>query len=104
MGLVIGDGYNTNDESEGVNITLNSSTSTTIKAADIEDTFIIFKVINESNFDVYIKLQPASVDDLKEGEPLPRGSIWSMDKHDLYKGEVSAIARTGSPVVRTIKY
>lgn len=93
---------NENDGSEFNEYSLNDSTSTAIKTAG--ENFIFFQVTNETNRDVYIKLQAASADNLKEGIILPRGSIWEMSKDNLYTGEISAIAVAGSPAIQTNQF
>ena len=102
MAKKFGRNRNSSDEATTTTITLNDSTSTLIKAAGAF--FTRFEVSNQSNRDVYIKLQAASVDNIKEGEFLPRGSVWTMPEDQLYIGEISAIADAGTPDITVNTY
>ena len=102
---------NSNASATTTVITLNSLTSTTIAAEQIKTdgrpNRIFFAVSNSSNNDVWLKLQAASVDDLKKGIHLPGigniESYWEMSDN-IYKGEISAIAESGTPDVHVVEY
>ncbi len=78
-------------------IELNSSTSTSIVAANEERVYFSFS--NPSNQDVWLKLQAASVDDEKKGIWVPNGETWRMPTFAVYVGDISAIANVNSPDV-----
>ncbi len=91
-------------------IELNSSTS--IKIADANPNRIFFRVNIDGimgNDSVFIKLQSASVDDIKKGMWIGRqGNVfkigWTMPSDEKYIGEISAIAASGSPEVFVTEY
>lgn len=74
-------------------VTVNSGTSTTLVPADNQRTYL--EISNPSNQDVWIKLQAASVDNIKTGILLPPSERWRMGDNDKYTGEVSAIMNIG---------
>lgn len=87
-------------------IELNAATTVVIAAANPDRTYL--HINNNSNKDpVWIKLQPASIDNDKKGIFLS-----SKDKPDgrwetgdnIYTGEVSAIAEKGSPTIYVTEY
>ena len=93
-------GRNVNSSDEPIlsdAISLNSSTSIIVALA-FEDR-IGFYFSNPSNKDVWLKKQAASVDDDKKGIFIPKNGYWEMSEHDMYPGEFSAIAVSGSPNV-----
>ena len=102
MSRKIGRNRNTSDEAETNTTALNDTTATKIKDAGFA--FVRLEIVNESNKDVYIKLQAATIDNLKEGEFLPRGSVWEMPADQPYIGERSAIAVSGAPSVTVNMY
>ena len=83
-------------------ITLNASTSVTIKVANTSR--IYFRFDNTSNKNVWLKLQAASVDDDKKGFFVDKGGYWRMPVDTIYTGEISAIADVGSPDVFYTEY
>lgn len=89
-------------------ITLNDSTSTKIADVRIKSTGrpdrIFFAVSNPSNKEVWLKLQPTATDDDKKGIHMPPQSYWEMPTDNIYKGEISAIAKSGSPDVYVTEY
>lgn len=94
-------------------ISLNSSIST--KIADANPNRISFRVnidgimgIMDAN-SIFIKLQAASIDDVKKGMWIGRqGNIfevgWTMPSDEKYLGEISAIALNGTPDVFVTEY
>lgn len=108
MTAIIGRNRNTNDTAAvSAGVTLNSSTSTVIAAANPNR--IAFHVNNDDSIQAcWVKLQAASVDNTakgiymgKKGEPDGR---WDMSADNIYTGEISAIADLGSPVVYVTEY
>ena len=88
--------------------TLNSSTSIKIADSRVKSDGrpdrIFFGVSNDSQLSVWIKLQAASIDNLKEGILLPGKSFWEMPADNIYKGEISAISEIGSPDIVIVEY
>lgn len=80
-------------------IALNASTSTTVQAANVDR--IDFTFSNPSNKDVWLKRQAASVDNDKKGIFVPRNGFYEIPTDNVYTGEYSAIAVSGSPEVYT---
>lgn len=98
-------GRNTNRNDTAVlssAIALNATTSTTIASADSSRIFA--SVSNEGPQTVWIKLQAASVDNDKKGIRLPREGTWEMPMDNIYTGEISAIADTGTPNIFVTDY
>ncbi len=110
MPLRIGRNRNSNDSADvNSGVTLNSSTSVVIAAANPDRiSFIVDN--NSAQKESWIKLQPAATDDDKKGIFLARRSnasgntSWSMDTDNIYTGEISAIADSGSPIVYVTEY
>lgn len=89
----IGGNLTISDEAVEANVSINSTTATTLVEEDEDRTYL--EISNPSNQDVWIKLQAASVDDNKTGIHLPAGERWRMGDNDKYTGEVSAIMDVG---------
>jgi len=89
-------------------ITLNSSTSTVISVANAGRSFFHA----DGNFNdkaSWIKLQAASVDNVKKGiflnEKEKGVTFWEMPAtKKVYTGEISAIADSGNPVIYVTEY
>ena len=82
-------------------ITLNETTSTILSLAD-SDRIYVHVCNNDSQKEVWIKLQAASVDNDKKGFFL--ATKGNADGHfvldsAIYRGEISAIADSGTPNV-----
>lgn len=93
----------TNDTAVNTTITLNSSTATTIKSANPNRIF--FRIDNIGFQDVILKLQAASVDDIKRTILVSRGGgFWEMPPDKVYTGEISAITINGSVDVYITEY
>jgi len=95
MAKLIGKNSNTNDTATlSSGISVGGTTSTIILATQAASDQPRIKVIvtNDSNFDVWIKLQAASVDNDKKGFLVYRNStVTIMEDSDIYTGEISAI-------------
>ena len=91
----------TNEAIMGLGITLNTSTST--KIIDANDDRLYPSISNNGPGKVHIKLQAASIDNDKKGEIVQSGQTWWLPEN-IYTGEISAIAITGSPVVFPTEY
>jgi len=103
MPKIIGRNTNQNDTAVLSNaIVLNNTTS--IKVADALNTRINFSFSNNSNKDVWLKLQAASIDNDKKGIFVPRNGYWEMTPDNIYTGEISAIANSGNPSVYITEY
>ena len=107
-GKTIGRNVNESDiATVAAGVTLNAVTSTTIAVAN--GVRIFFEVDNNfSDKAVWIKLQAASVDNDKKGfflnEKEKGATKWRMPTDNIYVGEISAIADSGSPVVYVTEY
>ena len=82
-------------------IELNDSTPTTVQVAVPNRVF--WGISNPKGFGIYLKMQAASVDNLKNGIYIPANSYWEMPG-EKYTGEISAIAESGTPEVFTTQY
>jgi len=106
MARTIGRNINFNDEavlSDG--ITLNATTSTTVAASVTSSNLRInFTFTNNSTKDVWLKLQAASKDNDQKGIFLAKGAIYEMPTDNIYHGEISAIAASGSPVIYVTEF
>ncbi|MEE8289577.1 MAG: hypothetical protein V3R25_09210 [Nitrosomonadaceae bacterium] len=108
MTKITGRNKSTSDEADvGTGVTLNSTTSVVIAAANADRTF--FHV--DGNFSEkasWIKLQAASIDDDKKGiwlnEKEKGGTSWTMPVDNIYTGEISGIADSGSPILYVTEY
>ena len=103
----IGRTRNSNDTATKATIVLNSSTSTTIQAANTSRIF--WSVNNTSNKAVWIKFQAASIDDDQDGQIYLPGSgslksAYILEPDEKYTGEISAIAVSGTPSVTVGEY
>lgn len=94
-------------------VACNGSTSTMIMASNSSRNF--FFVSNNTNSeDVWIKLQPASVDNDKKGIFLSASANagdtgtganhWQMPTSAVYTGEICAISASGAPSVYCTEY
>lgn len=83
-------------------IALDSSTS--VKVADANSTRINFSISNDATANVWLKFQAASVDNDKKGIFLPCGGFYEMPTDNIYTGEISAIADSGTPAVNVTEY
>lgn len=83
-------------------ITLNSTTS--VKIADALDDRIIFIFSNPSGNQVWLKFQPTATDNDKKGIVVFGRSVYEMPIDNIYTGEISAIAQTGTPDVYVTEY
>ena len=99
----VGTSTNTADEASVLDgVTLNTSTSTTILAAQAAGDQPRIKVIvqNGGATAVWIKLQPAADDDDVKGFLLGMSERQViLEGSDIYTGEISAIAAAGAPEV-----
>jgi len=99
----IGRNINTSDTAKlSAAVALNASTST--KIADAYATRIFFAITNNSNKDIFLKLQVATLDNVSNGIVVYRKSYWEMPVDNIYTGEVSAISDTGTPDVFVTEY
>lgn len=98
----IGRTRNYNDTATTSVVSLNASTATTI--ANANDVRLYLKISNRSFEMIWIKLQAASVDNDTEGIPLPAKSTEEIPMDNVYTGEVSAIAESGTPDVQVVEY
>ncbi len=103
MAKTIGRNTNRNDEAILSDpITLNDSTS--VKVADADDNRIVFTFSNPSSKQVWLKFQAASTDDDKKGIVVFARSNYEMPTDNVYTGEISAIAESGTPDVYITEY
>ncbi len=90
-------------------ITLNSSTSTLLIAANPDRVFF-YVGGRPSEGRCWIKLQATDVDDDKKGilfsgsEEVGSVSQWQMPNDNIYTGEICAIANSGSPELFVVEY
>lgn len=88
-------------------IVMNSSTSTPITIDNKNDTHIrtFLLLQNQGPQDIYIKFQPASVDDLKEGLLLCPGDLpVTIGGNNMPQGEFSAISTAGTPNLFVLEF
>jgi len=83
-------------------IALNSTTSITVQAENKRRIF--FAISSPDNKDIWLKFQPAATDDDEKGIFIPRGGYWEMPTDNIYTGEISAIAVSGTPTVYPTEY
>jgi hypothetical protein len=83
---------NSNDSATLTSVALNTTTSTKIVDACSNGCKIFVAVSNNSEANVWLKLQAASVDNDKKGIFLPSGCYWESVPDNIYVGEISAIA------------
>ncbi len=111
MGLTKGRNTNANDKAEVTVVTLNSTTSVVLAQANPNRVF--FRADNNGNNNgVWLKLQPASLDDDKKGIYLsknipseaPGEVCWEMPTDNVYTGEICAIAAADSPDIYITEY
>ena len=111
MAQIRGRNFNTNDSASVTEITTNPTTSTTAAAANKDRTYL--HIDNNSNVTgVWVKLQAATEDDDKKGIYLskniaaeaPGTTYWEMTPDNIYTGEVSVIADSGTPSVHVTEY
>ena len=103
MAKSIGRNTNTTDSASLSDaIALNALTST--KIADANDKRIFFCISNDSNVDIMLKLQGASLDNDKKGIVVYRKGYWEMPVDNIETGEISAIAKNGNPNIFTTEY
>ncbi len=99
---------NTNDAATvAMPITVNATTSTTIAVANDERIYVEINN-NSATKEIWIKLQAASVDNDKKGIFLnKKGSppaSWEMPTDNIYSGEISAMADSGTSTVYITEY
>jgi hypothetical protein len=85
-------------------IALSSNTSTTILEAEAGVALglpskRVSIIISSVNKDIWVKLQPASVDDDKKGIFLQAGKNYILTSSVMYFGEISAIGNTPNAIV-----
>lgn len=81
------------------------TTTTSLKISDANTERIFFHVNNNNTADaIWIKLQAASVDNVKKGIFVPAGERWEMPAGDTYTGEISAIADNTTTNTYTTEY
>ncbi len=83
-------------------VALNATTSTTIAALNVARIF--FRVHNNGNQTVWIKLQSAATDNDKKGIELEPGDHLEMLVNSIYTGEISGISQNGTPDVFYTEY
>ena len=104
MARLAGRNINNNDVAVLTSVTLNSSTSTKVSDACSNGCRFSYTVENPSGQDVWIKFQAASVDNDKKGYFLAKRSFRTMVVDNVYRGEVSAIAVSGTPTIFITEY
>lgn len=103
MTKVIGRNINVNDTAIlSSAIALNASTSVLVQAANTNRIF--YAISNPENKDIWLKKQSAASDNDKKGIFVPRGGYWEMPADNIYTGEISAIAVSGTPNVYSVEY
>lgn len=98
---------NSNTESTTTSVSLNSTTAVTISVSNNERIF--FRADNDNNaLSFWLRLYPASDDNTKHGIYVSSKTgvrpFWEMPVLDKYRGEISAIADTGSPTAFITEY
>lgn len=99
----IGRNINTNDTATlSSAISLNATTSTIVISANARR--IGLTISNESSKQIWLKFQTAATDDDKKGIVLFARSIYEMIPDNIYTGEISAIAESGTPEIFITEY
>ncbi len=93
---------NINDTAVQASVTMNSSTTT--KIVDLNLNRLYLRIDNVGNQTVHLKLQAASVDNIKIGIQIPPDGFWEMPTDNSYTGEVSGIAASDGPAVNYTEY
>ncbi len=85
----------------GAGVTATASTSSTLVTLTKDDSILI--LTNDSNQDAWVKMQAASVDNVKKGFLLYKGTTTelNLDASTRFVGEVSIIAANGNTKVHT---
>ncbi|MEE9304395.1 MAG: hypothetical protein V3U84_11530 [Thiotrichaceae bacterium] len=108
MAIRIGGNTKTNTDAVlSSGIAINATTSTTILAAQAVGDLPHIKVImtNDSNRDIWVKFQAASVDNDKKGFLIYGNStVTLLEGSDIYTGEISAISDIASSTVYLTSY
>lgn len=103
MTATVGTSTNTNTEAfVGSEIALNASTTTKLLDAQLSSDPPRIKVIlqNAGATSLWVKFQPATDDDDKKGILVGMTErVTLLEGSDIYTGEISAIANTGTPSV-----
>ena len=114
MTLSVGRNQNTNDEAVTLTAEANNLTSTTLITANPNRIVLDISMdAGVSDINVYIKLQAASVDNVKAGIILSRRTIgndkfdifrWAMQPDNIYTGEISIISDIGTVDIHVTEY
>jgi len=93
------------NNSSSISGAIATNTSTSVVAAAANPTRSFFNINNnDSNQGVWVKLQAASVDNIKKGIFVKAKDEWEMPPQSMYSGEISVIADTDSPDVYVTEY
>lgn len=114
MTLSIGRNRNTNDTATVTEVTVNSTDAVTLVPANPNRTALIV-TLNSGLFDisVFVRLYAAATDNLKKGILLNRVTSgndtfdmgrWQMLPDNIYTGEISAIAESGTINLHITEY
>ena len=99
---------NTNVSCTCGSITTGSAASITLLGSNNSRIFVNLSVNNdiipENVTKVWIKLQAASIDNLKKGILLMPGGTWEMPTDNRYTGEISAISDDRDILIYTSEY
>ncbi len=77
------------------------NSSVTVAAANSERIYIAISPLKKN---VFVKLQAASVDNVKKGIFIPRGFTYELPVDNIYTGEISVIAESGNADVYVTEY
>lgn len=84
-------------------ISVGSITSTKILDAEViaegQQPTRMLIAISVTSQDIFLKLQPAIIDDDKKGIIIPKGATATFEVENMYFGEMSAIAGVGTATV-----
>jgi hypothetical protein len=98
MTHLIGKSSNTNDESNNLEISVDSTTATTLLPAQVPGdlTRIRVAVYHNGSSILWVRRYEAGTDNAKIGEPVMPGEKTILEVHDdIYTGEISAIFQSG---------
>lgn len=104
----IGRNINHTDEAD-VKDEIEANATTSVKIADANHERIFFHVNNNSSTkEVWIKLQPANLDDDKKGILLEKKQFpdghWEMPSDNIYTGEICVISESGNAMIYVTEY
>lgn len=82
-------------------VSVGGASSVTLATANNDRIYIAISALTQN---IFVKLQAASVDDVKKGIYIPRGFTYELPIDNVYIGEISAISTAGTAIVYVTEY